>query len=134
MFEFHDDVSRNQNDNLNRIIDWHNSLERDLDVSIHFNAIAGITANGIGVEVLFRNDAERELAAHTSALISYHGQFRNRGAVRRDNLRVLNMVNRPCVLIEVCFINSETDMRLYRQNYDAICEGIALALVKERGE
>ena len=29
---FHDDISSSQNENLNRIVDYHNAQERDLDV------------------------------------------------------------------------------------------------------
>ena len=35
---YHDDVSTTQNENLNRIVDFHNSKTRDLDISCHFNA------------------------------------------------------------------------------------------------
>ena len=35
---YHDDVSTTQNENLQRITDFHNSKQRDLDISVHFNA------------------------------------------------------------------------------------------------
>ena len=35
---FHDTTSTDQNTNLHKITDWHNSKSRDLDVSVHFNA------------------------------------------------------------------------------------------------
>ena len=35
---FHDDISKSQSENLNRITSFHNSQVRDLDVSVHFNA------------------------------------------------------------------------------------------------
>ena len=38
VFTYHDDVSKSQSENLNRITDWHNSKTRDLDISTHFNA------------------------------------------------------------------------------------------------
>ena len=36
---YHDDVSKSQNENLNRIVDFHNAQPpHDLDISVHFNA------------------------------------------------------------------------------------------------
>jgi len=128
VWEYHDNGSRNQNDNLNAIINWHNALECDLNVSIHFNAVSGIVSSGIGSEVLFRHGRDREIAAAVSAAMAQAGGLRNRGAVFRDNIRALNQISKPFILIEVCFINSETDIRLYRQNYEAICASIAQAL------
>lgn len=128
-FEFHDDVSRTRNENLNAIIGWHNRLVRDLDVSVHFNAFKP-TPNRRGCEVLYRNPENRGLAAAVSAAIAQAGGFRNRGAKKRTNLRFLNQANRPAILIEVCFTDSEEDVRLYKQNYEAIISAIASALVQ----
>src|SRR6516164_11818756 len=50
--EFHDDVSKTQNENLHRIVDFHNSQQRDLDVSVHFNAYVPTNA-AKGTEVLY---------------------------------------------------------------------------------
>jgi N-acetylmuramoyl-L-alanine amidase len=125
--EFHDDISRTRDENLNAIVKFHNSFERDLDVSIHFNAFKP-TPNRKGCEVLYRNPEDRELAAKVSAAIAEAGEFRDRGAKRRKNLRFLNQTNCPAILIEVCFTDSEEDVRLYKQNYDAICNAIARAV------
>ena len=130
IWEYHDNGSRNQNDNLNAIINWHNALECDLNVSIHFNAIDAISPNGIGTEVLFRNAGERKIASQISTAIASASGLRNRGAKHRTNIRILNMVNKPIVLVEVCFINSDTDIRLYRQNYFAICNAIAKSITE----
>src|SRR5580765_829868 len=35
---FHDNSSKSQNENLSAIVNFHNAQERDLDVSVHFNA------------------------------------------------------------------------------------------------
>ena len=51
-YVFHDDTSRTQNQNLSTIVNFHNSKNRELDVSIHFNS-AGRTNNPLGVEVLY---------------------------------------------------------------------------------
>src|SRR6516162_6075498 len=49
---FHDDVSTTQSENLNRIVNFHNSQSRELDISVHFNAYVP-TDGGRGVEVLY---------------------------------------------------------------------------------
>ena len=46
---FHDDVSKTQDENLKRIVDYHNSQNRDLDVSVHFNAYQ-TTSKPMGTE------------------------------------------------------------------------------------
>ena len=50
--EFHDDVSKSQSENLDRIVDWHNSKKRDLDISVHFNAYEQVS-KPMGCEVLY---------------------------------------------------------------------------------
>src|SRR6516165_11611522 len=50
---YHDDVSQSQSENLDRIVDFHNSQGiHDLDVSIHFNAFEP-TSKPMGCEVLY---------------------------------------------------------------------------------
>jgi len=130
VFEFHDDNSRNQNDNLNNIIGWHNGLENiDCHVSVHFNAVAGMMQTGIGVETWFREQSDQPLAAHVTDLIAGASGLRNRGARNSTQLRFLNMVRGSRILLEIAFINSDTDMRLYRNNYEAICDAIVDGLL-----
>ena len=52
VYEFHDNTSRTQNQNLSTIVNFHNSKNRELDVSIHFNS-AGRTNNPLGVKPLW---------------------------------------------------------------------------------
>ena len=80
---FNDDVSKTQNENLNRIVDFHNSQQRDLDVSVHFNAYE-TTDKPMGCEVLYVTQAE--LAKKVSAFIAEGGGFPNRGAKKRTDL------------------------------------------------
>src|ERR1700747_3880214 len=49
---FHDDTSTTQSQNLETIVNFHNLQERDLDVSVHFNAYQ-TTSKPMGTEVLF---------------------------------------------------------------------------------
>jgi len=123
--EFHDDASTTQGQNLDTIIGWHNRQKRDMDVSVHFNAFAP-TDVPRGTEVLYLSAVEA--AAKVSNAIAVSGGFRDRGAKNRTGLRFLNGTERPAILIEVCFVDSATDARLYGENFDAICRAIADAL------
>jgi len=127
---FHDTVSNNQQDNLETIVDWHNSMRSDLDLSIHFNAFEP-TAEGRGVEVLYVT--QEDLAAAMSYSISNISGLKNRGAKYRDDLYVLNSTNAPCVLAEICFVDSEKDVELYRAWYDLIVDEIVDAVVEHIG-
>jgi len=123
--EFHDDTSTAQGQNLGTIVDWHNRRERDLDVSVHFNAFTA-THGPRGTETLYRS--EREAAAAVSAATALAGGFRDRGAKKRTDLAFLNRTDKPAILIEVCFVDSAADAMLYGENFDAICRAIADAL------
>lgn len=126
--KFHDTVSVTQNENLNRLVDWHNSHARDLDVSIHFNAFEPIAA-GRGVEVLYVT--QEMLARELAAAISDVSGLINRGAKKRTDLFWLNHTAAPAVLIEVAFVDSEEDVRLYQGYFGHICEAIAAVIVGE---
>jgi len=124
-----DDISTSQNENLHRIVDWHNSQTRDGDCSIHFNAYMP-KDSGMGTEVLYysQQDVARRVAdaiSNSSGLINRHEKF-------RDDLFFLNNTDEPAILIEVCFVDSKTDCDLYRKNFDAICRAIAMVANKGR--
>ena len=125
---FHDDTSHDQNTNLNTIVNWHNKQARDLDISVHFNAY---DHSAHGVEVLYVT--QKELAAEVSSAIADAGPFTNRGAKYRSDLYVLNNTEEPAILIETCFCDNTSDSNKYHQNYDAICEAIADAVVPREG-
>jgi N-acetylmuramoyl-L-alanine amidase len=121
---FHDDISEDQSENLRRITDWHNDHNRDLDISVHFNAF---DHSAHGTEVLYVT--QEELAAKVSRAIADAGGFTDRGAKYRSDLYVLNNTEEPAILIETCFCDNTNDSNLYRQHFDAICEAIAQAVV-----
>jgi hypothetical protein len=119
---YHDDVSKSQNENLNRIVDFHNSKQRDLDVSVHFNAYEQVS-KPMGTEVLYVTQSG--LAAQVSSAIAAGGGFINRGAKKRTDLFFLNNTAMPSILIEVCFVDSEADAYLYDGKFEAVCDAIA---------
>lgn len=119
---FHDDTSTTQSENLETIVDFHNSQERDLDVSVHFNAYQ-TTSNPMGTEVLYVT--QKELAIDVANAIAVSGHLINRGAKHRDDLYFLNNTEAPAILIEVCFVDSSEDAELYRTYFDNICFMVA---------
>jgi N-acetylmuramoyl-L-alanine amidase len=119
---FHDDTSTSQNENLKTIVDFHNGRERDLDVSVHFNAYK-TTSDPMGTEVLYVTQGD--LASEIAQAISKAGGLLNRGPKKRSDLYFLNNTNEPAILIEVCFVDSSADANSYRTHFQAICRAIA---------
>lgn len=128
---FHDDISDDQSENLNRITDYHNDQERDLDISVHFNAFEQ-TSKAMGTEVLYVTQVD--LADKMSAAIASAGGFIDRGPKKNTGLHFLNQTDMPSILIEVCFVDSETDANLYDQHFERIIKAMAGALSGEKGE
>jgi len=119
---FHDDTSTTQDQNLQTIVDFHNAQERDLDISVHFNAYQP-TSDPMGTEVLYTT--QEELADKVSMAISKSGELINRGAKHRSDLYFLNKTEEPAILIETCFVDSSADAQNYRARFDPICMAIA---------
>jgi hypothetical protein len=119
---FHDDTSTTQNQNLSTIVNWHNAQARDFDVSVHFNAYQK-TTKPMGTECLYVT--QQTLASNVAAAMAGAGSFINRGPKKRTDLYFLNNTSKPAILLEVCFVDSDADGNLYRQNFDAICTRIA---------
>jgi hypothetical protein len=118
---YHDDVSTTQNENLQRIVDFHNAQTRDLDVSVHFNAYVE-TEKPMGTECLYVTQAK--LAGQISAAIADCG-FIDRGGKKRTDLFFLNNTEMPAILIEVCFVDSAADADMYGSQFGEICDAIA---------
>jgi N-acetylmuramoyl-L-alanine amidase len=118
---FHDDVSTSQNENLNRIVDYHNSMVRDVDVSVHFNAYEQVE-KPMGTECLYVT--EDVMASVMASSIAACG-FINRGPKLRTDLFFLNNTAQPAILIEVCFVDSLADAEVYTNNFEKICAAIA---------
>jgi len=117
---FHDDVSTSQSANLDRIVDWHNSQTRDLDVSVHFNAY---DHSAHGCEVLYVTQSS--LADRVCDAIVAAGGFTNRGPKKRTDLAFLNGTDEPAILIETCFCDNTGDSNLFNSRFEAICHAIA---------
>ena len=130
-YKFHDDgpdASTTQNENLEKICDWHNSKKRDLDVSVHFNANVP-TASGVGTECWYLT--QETLAEDIADAIAGASGLKDRGPKFSDGLFFLTHTDQPAILIEVCFVDSEVDCEAYLTNFEEICKAVAGELANE---
>jgi hypothetical protein len=125
---FHDDTSHDQNTNLATICAAHNSMlqPHDYDVSVHFNDTDGCKTGAIGCEVWYKTQSD--LAAAISEAMADAAGLPDRGPKHTDDLYFLNNTAAKSVLIETCFVNSETDAGHYREKFHEICGAIAAAI------
>ena len=122
---FVDNISVTQKENLRRIVDFHNSKSRDLDVSIHFNSYQ-TTAKPMGTECLYvTQDA---LAQQVATSISDASGLINRGPKKHTDLYFLNNTEEPAILVEVCFVDSRADVTIYEEKFEEICSAIAQSI------
>ena len=134
--QLHDDVSKNQSDNLHWIVSHHNkfaAVDR-LDVSIHFNAYVADPDIGRGTECLYIS--QDELAARVATAISSVSGLINRGAKYRSDLYFLNGTtgSRGAILIETCFVDAGIDCDLYRNHFGDIAGAICDAITAEEAD
>ena len=120
---FHDDVSDDQNENLNRIVNFHNSKQRDLDVSVHFNAYQ-TTQSPMGCEVLYITQLDKADEV-VDAICRAAPDLPNRGPKKRTDLFFLNNTDMPAILIETCFVDSRADADTYNSWFAEVCIAIA---------
>lgn len=120
-----------QSDVLKKICAKCNAKDRQIDVSIHFNACTHSVKDGKtkGVEVLvINNDGIRKTVGKTIVRNIANIGFTNRGVKENKGLYFLNHTNRPALLIEVCFVDDYDDAMLYKKNKDKIAQAIANAI------
>lgn len=120
VYDCTDDAGHTQAQNLSNIVANCNSHSADLDVSIHFNAGGG---QGVEVLVYSATSSSNSYASDICDAVAELG-FRNRGVKVRNNLYVLKRTKAPALLIECCFVDSETDSNLYS------ADSMASAIVK----
>lgn len=120
-----DEVGRTQAQNLNNIVANCNSHDVDLVISYHLNKY-DTKANG--VEVCYYD--QKDLAAKVSAQLSKDIGWRDRGPKQRTDLAVLKGTKAPAILIELGFIDNESDMAKW--DVDKIANSIVYALTGQR--
>ena len=106
-----------------------NNADADFFISIHRNSFP--TDNKVsGVETLVYNKRgiKYEMAKEIGEQLETIG-FRDLGVKERPNLVVLRRTKMPAVLVEVGFINSDTDNQLFDQNFQDIAQAIADGII-----
>lgn len=129
-----DNVNKSQSKNIPWLIAQHNKTSRLIDFSIHFNASAGTHDGGIGTETLIYSGNNLDTATAITDAIAKMSGLKNRGVKIRKDIGILKGTNKPCYLIEVCFVNDSVDVALYHKNFKAICQAIAEELAKAVGK
>ena len=131
---YFDDVSDDQDENLKRICDWHNSRTRDWDFSVHFNSAdfngSNQTSNPVGSEMYYQSQTGFEMADELVDAVCEASGLKNRGP-KEGNLYFLSHTEEPAVLLEICFVNSKADVDIYHKSFDLICNAIAGAIAGE---
>lgn len=122
VYTYHENTATTSNQNLANIVNFHNSHNRELDVSIHFNACSR-TDSPRGTECYYYDSSS--LASSVSKAISDASGLINRGGKEDKELYVLRNTNKPAILIEVCFVDSSADVNIYNTKFDNICRAIA---------
>ena len=97
----------------------------DFFVSIHRNSFPqDNVVSGVESLVYNKQGIKYEMAKNINAQLETVG-FVNLGVKARPNLVVLRRTKMPAVLVEVGFINSDTDNGIFDSNFDDIAQAIA---------
>ena len=102
-----------------------NAVKGDYFVSIHRNS-SPYPNQYAGVETLVYNqygEAAR-LANNINSQLEQVG-FENQGVNERSDLVVLNRTQMPSVLVEVGFINTDSDNQIFDERFEDIARAIA---------
>ena len=104
---FEDTTSRTQDENLARIVTWHNEQAfggqpHDLDVSIHFNSADASASKPLGTECWYLS--QQGLAEDVASSIAMASGLIDRGAKYSDGLYFLRHTEAPALLAEICFV------------------------------
>lgn len=106
------DSASSQNAQLSGIVKKANAQKLDLFVSIHFNTY-GSGANGTEVfTTTTTSQANKNKAKLMSEKVAASCGFRNRGH-KTSSLYVIKNTIAPAMLVEVCFIDNQSDVSKY---------------------
>ena len=105
----------------------------DFFVSIHRNSFPqDNVVSGVESLVYNKQGIKYEMAQNINAQLETVG-FVNLGVQARPNLVVLRRTRMPAVLVEVGFINSDTDNQLFDANFNDIAQAIANGILETLG-
>ena len=104
--------------------------QADYFVSIHRNSSPMANQyNGVESLVYNRYGAAYTLAENINEQLEMVG-FRNIGVFERKNLIVLRETDMPAVLVEVGFINTDSDNEIFDSQFNEIAVAIADGILK----
>lgn len=117
-----------QKDDLYQICDEANQWEADYFVSLHFNAF---NTRATGTETLVSGTAPSLILGHfiqtnVKAILA----LPDRGLKERPTLFVLRNTIMPAVLVEVCFLDNDYDMRRYLAQKEKVARAIATGIIQ----
>lgn len=125
VYDCTDDSGKTQGKNLANIVSKCNKHSVNLDISIHLNA-----GGGTGTEVLYTSSSGKAWAEKVSKAVASALGLKNRGARKRDNLYVLNHTKSTAILVECCFVDSQTDKNAW--DADKCAEAIVEAVTGKK--
>lgn len=102
------DYANSTSENLSKIVSLANAQSLDLFVSIHFNA-----GGGKGTEVYTWKGEQHSYAKNVCSKLNAIG-FKNRGVKDGSGLYVIKHTNATAMLIEICFVDTQSDVNLYK--------------------
>ena len=110
-----------------------NTADADFFLSIHRNSYpTDNTVSGVESLIYDKSGIKFEMAENINEQLEAVG-FVNLGVKERPNLVVLKRTRMPAVLVEVGFINSDTDNQLFDENFQDIAEAIAAGIIDTLG-
>lgn len=127
-YRYHESTAQNQSQNLANIVGYHNSKDRELDVSVHFNSAS---ASATGTECLYYD--AKSLSAKMSAAMAKALDVSDRGPKERTELYFLRNTTKPAILLEVCFVSNKDDAAKYKANFERLCQAIAKVIADYLG-
>lgn len=120
------DYALSTNDNLSKICEMANAQKLDMFISIHFNA-----GKGKGTEVYTYGGTKHAEALNICENMSKLG-FVNRGVKDGSKLYVIRKTETKAMLVEVCFVDTQSDVDLYKTNISNIVNAIAEGITGEK--
>ncbi len=108
VFDCTNDIASSVTSNLQNICTLANAQELDLFISIHFNA-----GGGKGCECYTYSGKQHNEAIRINQKLNQLG-FNDRGIRDGSRLSVIKNTNAKAILIEVCFVDTESDAKLYQ--------------------
>lgn len=117
-----------QNDDLFGVICNANRWQADIFVSIHFNAFNG---HATGTETFVSYTPHSVMAGHAiQQNICAVLELPDRGIKENMNLLVINSTTMPAVLVEVCFIDNDDDIKRYMERKEQAADAIATGIIQ----